>query len=291
MLFLFLFALLVFSLTDFEGFDRHAEDPNPCFAPYPAHPPPRLTRKLKAEEAALLPPAMARLSTSPTSSGGSPSARTPSGTGTGGESDVFDEVDDTEMQLQNTISHIERLILSSRKVKNLAPSAASSAATREGGGGGGGGSGGGPSDSSGGEGDSKSGGGVSAESDGDGSAAPSTRGPRTRIPPKIDRKALLSRRQSTSFFDTKPVFSARDSSSSFTKMWNGGGTPGSGGSGLGALGEEGGERPLTSRATHSRRQSERWGWKGDVGGEDIVVGTPPTVEGSAGSTSESPSNG
>lgn len=230
---------------------------------------------------------MARLSTSPTSSGGSPSARTPGGDGgnvNGGESDVFDEVDDTEMQLQNTISHIERLILSSRKVKTLAPSAAaSSAAARE--------AGGGPSDSSGGEGDGKSGGGgVSAESDGDGAEAPGSKGARARVPPKIDRKALLSRRQSTSFFDTKPVFSARDSSSSFTKMWNGGGGTG-GGSALGALGEESGKRPLTSRAAHSRRQSERWGWRGDDKDEDVVVGTPPTAEGSAGSTSESPSNG
>eukprot|EP00903_Cladosiphon_okamuranus_P005420 g5406.t1 len=243
--------------------------------------------KKKAEEAALLPPSMARLSTSPTSSGGSPSARTPGGNG--GDSDVFDEVDDTEMQLQNTISHIERLILSSRKVKNLAPSAAAaSAAVREGGAGAGAG---GPSDSSGGEGDGKSGGAVSGESDGDGAVAARSRGGRARMPPKIDRKALISRRQSTSFFDTKPVFSARDSSSSFTKMWNGAGTPDGTGSGLGSLGEEEGKRPLTSRAAHSRRRSERWGWKGDVGGEDIVVGTPPTVEGSAGSTSESPSNG
>lgn len=192
------------------------------------------------------------------------------------ESDTFDEVDDTEMQLQNTISHIERLILSSRKVKNLAPSVAATAAARE--------AGAGPSDSSGGEGDGKSGGAASAESDGDGAAA-SSRGARARVPPKIDRKALVSRRQSTSFFDTKPVFSARDSSSSFTKMWNGGG------SALRALGEEDGKRPLTSRPTHTRRQSERWGWKGEVGTEDVIVGTPPTVEGSAGSTSESPSNG
>lgn len=198
---------------------------------------------------------------------------------------MFDEVDDTEMQLQNTISHIERLILSSRKVKNLAPGAAASAAAQDGGG-----AAGGPSDSSGGEGDSKSGGAVSGESDGDGAAA-TIRGARARMPPKIDRKALLSRRQSTSFFDTKPVFSARDSSSSFTKMWNGGGTSGGSGTALGALGEEDGRRPLTSRAPHSRRQSERWGWKGDVGGEDIVAGTPPTVEGSAGSISDSPSNG
>lgn len=132
---------------------------------------------------------------------------------------------------------------------------------------------------------------MSAGSDGEGALAGGRTAARTRIPPKIDRAALLSRRQSTSFFDTKPVFSARDLSSSFTKMWNAGaGTPGSGRGGQGSLGGEG-TRPMTARATHSRRQTERWGWKGEVGGEDIVADTPPTVEGSAGSSTESPSNG
>lgn len=251
-----------------------------------------LHMQAKAEEAASLPPPMARLSVSPSSSNGSGPARTPGGGGgggDGGESDVFEDVDDdTEMALQNTITKIERLILSSRKVKNLPPGAVVSAATiaaREAGG---------PSDSSGGEGDGGGaggggGGGLSGGSDVDG-ATSGGRGVRTRIPPKIDRAALLSRRQSTSFFDTKPVFSARDSSSSFTKMWNAGGTPGSGGS-RGGAGSLEGTRPMTARAGHSRRQTEKWGWRGEVGGEDIVVGTPPTVEGSAGSSIESPSNG
>lgn len=258
-----------------------------------------LTAKEKAEEAASLPPVIARLSLSPSSSNGSPSVRTPLGTdGGGGESDVFDEVDDTEMQLQNTISHIERLILSSRKVKTLAPDApasADAAEPREAGA---------RSDSSGGEGDSRSAGGAagrSGESDGDGGGATasgvgSSRVPRTRIPPKIDRTAMLQRRQSTSFFDTKPVFSARDSSSSFTKMWNGGGTSGSDTDGRpnGAVGGgigDGIRRPLTSRPAHTRRQTERWGWREGVGAEDVVLETPPTVEDSTGSRSESPSNG
>lgn len=241
----------------------------------------------KAEEAAALPPAMARLSASPHSSNGSHSVRTPGG-GEGGESDVFDEVDDTEMQLQNTITHIERLILSSRKVKKLAPGAVVSAATiaaRETGG---------PSDSSGGEDveGKKAGGGGGGGTSGGSDVDEGTRGSRSRIPPKIDRADLLTRRQSTSFFDTKPVFSARDSSNSFTKMWNGGG--GGTGGGLGALGEEGGSkgrRPMTARAAQVRRQSDRWGWKDDSRGEDALVRTPPTVAGSAGSSSESPANG
>lgn len=239
-----------------------------------------------------MPPAIARLSLSPSSSNGSPSIRTP-----GGESDVFDEVDDTEMQLQNTISHIERLILSSRKVKTLTPgppasaSGAATAATREAGG---------PSDGSGGEGDNGSAGGGAGDSDGSGGAtAPGggggSRVPRTRIPPKIDRAAMLQRRQSTSFFDTKPVFSARDSSSSFTKMWNGGGAsgPDTDGNSLGAFGggnDDGVRRPLTARPARARRQSERWGWREGVGAEDVVLETPPTVEGSTGSGSESPTN-
>ncbi|CBJ27232.1 Centromeric protein E, putative [Ectocarpus siliculosus] len=243
--------------------------------------------KEKAEEAAALPPAMARLSASPHSSNGSHSVRTPGG-GEGGESDVFDEVDDTEMQLQNTITHIERLILSSRKVKKLAPGAVVSAATiaaRETGG---------PSDSSGREDveGKKAGGGGGAGTSGGSDVDEGDRGSRSRIPPKMDRTDLLTRRQSTSFFDTKPVFSARDSSNSFTKMWNGGG--GGTGGGLGALGEEGGgkgRRPMTARAAQARRQSDRWGWKDDSRGEDALVRTPPTVAGSAGSSSESPANG
>ena len=129
-----------------------------------------------------------------------------------GESDVFDEVDDTEMQLQNTITHIERLILSSRKVKGDNPgapeSASAGAAARdavrvEN-------SGGSSSSSSGG-----AGGTVAGARDGEGETAEGRPAARARkAPPTIDRAALMTRRQSTSFFDTKPVFSARDSSGS-----------------------------------------------------------------------------
>lgn len=251
-----------------------------------------------------MPPVIARLSLSPSSSNGSPSARNSfgadgSGGGGGGESDVFDEVDDTEMQLQNTISHIERLILSSRKVKTLTPGApapaagaAGAGAAREAHG---------FSESGGGEGDGASAGGAGARpGDGDGDAGATASGvggsrvPRTRIPPKIDRAALLQRRQSTSFFDTKPVFSARDSSSTFTKMWNGGGGAEADERSFGALGGGNGDgvrRPLTARPAHARRQSEKWGWREGVGAEDVALETPPTVEGSTESRSESPSNG
>ncbi|CAM9422129.1 unnamed protein product, partial [Laminaria digitata] len=263
--------------------------------------------KASAEEAASLPPAMARLS--PTSSCGSPfsSRLRASGGGAGGgrgargtsdgESDVFDEVDDTEMQLQNTITHIERLILSSRKVKGDTPgalesasAAAATAAARdaaqvE--------NGGGSSSNSASGGDA--GGTAAGSRSGSEETAESRAAARARkAPPLIDRKALMTRRQSTSFFDIKPVFSARDSSGSFTKAWNGGaGTAGGGRGELRALGEdgEGRQRPMTARPAHSRRQTERWGWGGSTGAEELVVGTPPTVEGSAGSSSESPSDG
>lgn len=250
---------------------------------------------------------MARLS--PTSSGGSPSSRLRASGGGGGrgggrgtsdgESDVFDEVDDTEMQLQNTITHIERLILSSRKVKGDAPgalesvsAAAAAAATGDAGNVGiGGGSGGNASGGAGG------GGAVAGAREGEGETAESMAAARAwKAPPAIDRAALMTRRQSTSFFDTKPVFSARDSSGSFTKAWNGGTSTAGGGKGrgeLGAWGEdgEGRQRPMTARPAHSRRQTEKWGWAASSGAEELIVGTPPTVEGSAGSSSESPSDG
>lgn len=257
---------------------------------------------------------MPRLSPS-SNNNGSPSSsaqlRTPSRGGlapSDGGSDFYAEEDDTEMQLQNTITHIERLILSSRKVKNEAPgavvSAAAVAARRA--------AGNGESKTAvegrgaeGGDGEAGAGAGAGAVE----AAAGSRAAGGTRQPPKaIDRAAMMIRRQSTSFFDTKPVYSARDSSGSFTKAWNGTGTVGSSGggggggssgaatctssskSGLGPLGEDGdGSRwPQTARAAYSRRQTEKWGWAGDAGAEELVVGTPPTVEGSAGSSSGSP---
>ena len=198
--------------------------------------------KASAEEAASLPPAMARLS--PTSSCGSPalSRLRASGGGGGargtsdGESDVFDEADDTEMQLQNTITHIERLILSSRKVKGDAPgalgsaSAAAAAATAAARDAVRGEIGCTSSTGDGGSDATK----TAAGREGDEETAENRASSRARkAPPSIDRASLMVRRQSTSFFDTKPVYSARDSSGSFTKAWNGTGTAGGGGEGEG----------------------------------------------------------
>lgn len=260
-----------------------------------------MMEKASAEEAATLPPAMPRLSPRSNSNGSLSSTprRTPGGGGGGGlapsdgGSDFYAEEDDTEMQLQNTITHIERLILSSRKVKNEAPgavvSAAAVAARRAGG------NGDGKADTEGSVAEA-----VDGEAGAGAGAVAGSRGAGARQPPTaIDRAAMMTRRQSTSFFDTKPVFSARDSSGSFTKAWNGTGTVGTSGGGganssskggLGPLGEDGdGVRwPKTAKAAYSRRQSEKWGWTGDVGAEEVVVGTPPTVEGSAGSSSGSP---
>lgn len=215
------------------------------------------------------------------------------------------------MQLQNTIAHIERLILSSRKVKNEAPGDAVSAAAAA------------ARDmiaagaammDSDATGAGDTGRAVDSEDGGGGAVGgkSSSRLAGSRIPRAVggrqqpltlDRTAMMSRRQSTSFFDTKPVFSARDSTGSFTKAWNGAGagaassTGSSGGSssGRGAAGEsgDGKRRPMTARAATARRQSEHWGAKGNAGiaADDGAIGTPPTVDGSAGSSSGSPSDG
>ena len=251
--------------------------------------------KATAEEAATLPPSIERLSVG---SNGSPSKPSLEALLDASENDEFDEGDDAETQLQNTIAHIERLILTSRKVKKESPGGhiVSNAAIT------------GRHDDTGvGEGLE----GMAEEGDSEvaeGRAGSNGGGARGRRPPTIDRTALLSRRQSTSFFDTKPVFSARDASASFSKAWNGTGTIGGGageggggrfglatasrggaGRGTGDEGNNDGTRwAKTTRAAYSRRQTERWGFKGD---DDVVVGTPPTVEGSAGSSSGSPPHG
>lgn len=206
--------------------------------------------------------------------------------------DVWVEEDDTEVTLQNTIARLERLILKSRVSKAETPSA-----SRATGGGGGGGAAGADTKR---EGSSSSGGGNGGGGGGDGSVDGLSigtdgrnGGARSRLrAPLTDRPSMPSRRQSTSFFDTKPLHSARDSGGSFTKAWN---AVGSEKTGLGPVEEDDGEllkvrRPATARAAHSRRQSERWGGGWGGAADEVGVGTPPTVEGSAESSSGSPSD-
>lgn len=225
------------------------------------------------------PPSIDRLSVG--SANGSPSK--PQATSFDvGESDDIDDVD-AETQLQSTIAQIERLILTSRKVKKETPGAPGSAHDDH--------------DGIDGDGDGDGGGGgrqgevETSEAGGEGVEG-SNSGARGWRPPTIDRSALLSRRQSTSFFDTKPVFSARDSKASFSRAWNGTGAAGGGGTGGMAVTREGVEDEhdkearlgKTTRASLSR-QHERFGFRGD---DDVIIGTPPTVDGSAESSSGSP---
>lgn len=264
-----------------------------------------------------MPPPMARLM-SPNASPGSsanpaasPSSARAAGGGGGGDGTWGDE-DDTEIQLQSAIAHLERLILKSRVGKSETPNsknggvgaaaaaAAAAAATATA-----------AADgraknlnSSGGSAaaaDGGSGGGGAGGEDGLQIKLPAESGrsiPSRLRPPLTDRASMLSRRQSTSFFDTKPLHSARESGS-FTKAWNGIGGAGRGaaGGGLGALGEDhdwNRRRPATSKAAPLRRQSERWGWGAEqavAASEEVLIGTPPTVEGSADSNSGSPSDG
>lgn len=232
----------------------------------------------------MAPPSIDRLSVG--SANGSPSTAQATSFDAG-ESDDGDDVD-AETQLQSTIAQIERLILTSRKVKKESPGAPASTADvaahgdhdgvdgEDGDGGGGGRQGEVETSEAGGEGVEGSNGGA--------------RGWR---PPTIDRSALLGRRQSTSFFDTKPVFSARDSKASFSRAWNGTGAAGGGGTGGMAVTREGAEDEedkgarlvKTTRASLSQQQTERFGFRGD---DKVVIGTPPTVDGSAGSSSGSP---
>lgn len=249
----------------------------------------------------------------------------------GSQSDAWVEDDDTEMTLQNTIHRLERLILKSKAVKaetpgssssivsggNGARAAAAAAATAAASHGGGGGTGGQ--------------GGIGRTVDlsppprrphglSIGGRTPSSRS-RLRAP-LTDRPSMPSRRQSTSFFDTKPLHSARDSSSSFTNAWNamgdgagpsggGGGGVSSNNAGLGSVGEHNDvglkRKPGMAKAGGLRTQSERWATGGVAGAdgasaaavapaaapaaaEEAGIGTPPTVEGSAESSSGSPSD-
>lgn len=237
----------------------------------------------------------------------------------GSQSDIWVEEDDTEMTLQNTIHRLERLILKSKAVKAETPgssnsvvsggkdaraaaaaavAAAAVAAASRGGGNGG------TSDSSP---PPRRAHGLSI-----GGRTPSSRS-RLRAP-LTDRPSMPSRRQSTSFFDTKPLHSARDSAGSFTNAWNamgdgvgpsggGGGGGGNTSAGLGSVGEHKDvglkRKPALTKAAGLRAQSERWG-TGAVASADAAasvaaaeeagIGTPPTVEGSAESSSGSPSD-
>lgn len=261
-----------------------------------------------------MPPSIARLSPTASSSAstalGSPQQhfqraignKTPS---EAASSDAWAEDDDTEAQIQNAIAHIERLILRSKGVVKAetpgskgagggvaakgagssAGAAVAGAAAGESESGGSGASQRGAADSS----DATGGDDESRSKDGDSSGA-SIR--RSRLPaPLVDRSSMTSRRQSTNFFDTKlqPLHSAREGAS-FTKAWEGTGV-GKGLEGMGAHGEDWRRRSGASKAVHLRRQSEKWAWRGSAmapASEDVIVGTPPTVEGSAESSSGSP---
>lgn len=221
----------------------------------------------------------------------------------GSQSDNWVEEDDTEMALQNTINRLERLILKSRVGKAETPRSSSSVAASAGAGGG--------------TGDSAAGAAAGAASAAAAAGAGGSRSPpkrphglsiggrmassRSRLrAPLTDRPSMPSRRQSTSFFDTKPLHSARDSGGSFSKAWDamgedrgrGSSDAGAGDNGIKAV--EGNEdrgvkrRPVISKTAHSRAQSE--GWRADRAVEDGGVGTPPTVEGSTESSNGSPSD-
>lgn len=217
----------------------------------------------------------------------------------GSQSDNWVEEDDTEMALQNTINRLERLILKSRVGKTETPRTTSSSVAAS--------AGAGPA-----AGAAAAAAPSATASSGGGSRSPPRRphglsiggrmpSSRSRLrAPLTDRPSMPSRRQSTSFFDTKPLHSARDSGGSFTKAWDameedrgrGSSDTGVGEDGIGAL--EGDEdrgvkrRPVISKKAHSRAQSE--GWRGDRAADDAGVGTPPTVEGSTESSNGSPSD-
>lgn len=260
------------------------------------------------------PPSIARLS--PTASSGSTVIGSPhfhaigSTPSEGASSDVWAAAeDDNETQLQNAIAHIERLILRSRSGRSETPgsttsrSAAGGTVTASGG-------------SRAGEGGNSNGDNATpqrkgesmdavADDDGsrnkpaDGAAAgggASVR--RSRLPPPlIDRSSMITRRQSTNFFDTKPqpLHSAREVGS-FSKAWDNTGG-GKASDEHGALGEDGHNewrrRSAAPKLAHLRRQSERWTWKPEAvasASGELIVGTPPTVDGSAESSSGSPSD-
>lgn len=229
-------------------------------------------------------------------------------------SDAWVDEDDTETQLQNAIAHIERLILRSRVGKSDTPVARSALgaagvkAMLPGAGGEGAGSGGSggataqraaeDADSAGGDDDALHSKAHSKGRDGPaGGNASVVR--RSRLPPPLtDRSSMLTRRQSTNFFDSmaQPVHSARETAS-FAKAWDVSGA-GKAGDGVGGHDDNRGHdwkrRSGLPKPTHLRRPSERWSWKGDPvtpAAEELVIGTPPTVEGSAESSSGSPTDG